>query len=85
MIQGSGLGSCMGADGESSACKGYVAVDSLYLVVVEPVCRGCEDARDLMPLLHGMLGGGKQRVIGRYAGMVFDCHQPHVDFFEYHF
>lgn len=51
VIQGGSLGSGMGADGEPSACQGDVAVDSFDFVVVETVCRGCEDARYLIPLL----------------------------------
>lgn len=84
VVQCGGLGSCMGTDGEPSARHGDVAVYSLDLVVVKTVCRGCEDARYLIPLLKGVFGCAKQRVIGRYAGAVFDCRQPHVDFFKHH-
>ena len=37
-----------------------------------------------MPLFERMFGGGKQRVIGRHAYAVLDCHQPHVDFLKHY-
>lgn len=85
VVQGGSFGSGMGADGESSACQGYVSVDPFDLVVVEAVCRGGEDPRNLMPLPESMFGCGQQRVVWGYSGTGFDCHEPHVYFFEYHF
>ena len=84
MVQGSGLGSGVGADCQPAACQGYVAVDAFDFVVVEFIGGLCEDTRYFVPLPERMFGGGKKRVVRRNAGAVFDSHQSHVDFFEHH-
>ena len=84
VIQGGSLGSGMGADCKASSCQGYVAVDSFDLVVVKAVCRGGKDARYLVPLLQRVFGGGKQWIIGRYAGAVLDGNQSYVYFFKHY-
>ena len=62
----------MGADCESAACQGYVAVDALDFVVIKAICGGGKDARYLAPLFESVFGSGEQRVVGWYAGTVFD-------------
>ena len=85
VVQGSSLGSGVGADCQPAAGQGYVAVDAFDFVVVKFVGRRGEDSRYLVPLPERMFGGGKQRVVGRYTCAVFDGHQSHVDFLEHHF
>ena len=85
VVQCGSLGSGMGADCQTAAGQGYVAVDTLDLVVVEPIGSSGKDARYLVPLPERMFGGGKQRVIRRYADAIFDGHQPHVNFLKHHF
>ena len=62
----------MGADCQTRASKRYVAVYPLDFIVVKAICRRSEDPGDFIPLFEGVLGSGKQRIIGRYAGTVFD-------------
>lgn len=85
VIQSCGFCSCMGADCQATTSKRYVAVYPLDFVVVKAICRRSEDPGDFIPLFEGVLGSGKQRIIGRYAGTVFDGYQSHVDFFEHYF
>ena len=49
-----------------------ITVGALDFIIVKTVERRFKDAWYLVPLLQGMFGGGKQRVVGWYAGAGFD-------------